>query len=111
MIGTTTRASSNRVEMALSTGSGGTGVWSDLLDTIPRQAPSLQAKDPLIMVNVGTDEEVREISVSALIDEEAVQKLKAVLVEYRDYFAWSYAEMPGLSREAVEHQLPIKLGF
>ena len=79
MIGTTTRASSSRVETALSAESGGTGAWSDLLDTIPRQAPSLQAKDPLIMVNVGTEQEVREIPVSASIDEEAVRKIKAVL--------------------------------
>jgi hypothetical protein len=26
-------------------------------------------------------------------------------------FAWDYTEMPGLSRELVEHQLPIKAGF
>ena len=111
MVGATTRASPSGVETALSAESGGTGAWSDLLDTSPRQAPSLQAKDPLIMVNVGTDQEVREIPVSALIDEEAVRKIKAVLVEYRDCFAWSFAEMPGLSREVVEHRLPIKSGF
>jgi hypothetical protein len=26
-------------------------------------------------------------------------------------FAWDYTEMPGLSRELIEHQLPIKTGF
>jgi hypothetical protein len=26
-------------------------------------------------------------------------------------FAWDYTEMPGLSRELVEHRLPIKAGF
>jgi hypothetical protein len=34
-----------------------------------------------------------------------------LLKEYSDYFAWSYTEMPGLSRELVEHRLPIKPGF
>jgi hypothetical protein len=26
-------------------------------------------------------------------------------------FAWDYTKMPGLSRELIEHQLPIKAGF
>jgi hypothetical protein len=34
-----------------------------------------------------------------------------LLKEYSDYFAWNYTEMPGLSREIVEHWLPIKSGF
>ena len=72
MVGTTIETNLSEVETVFSADSGGTGAWSDLLDTIPRQEPSLQVKDPLIMVNVGTDEEVREIPVSALIDEEAV---------------------------------------
>jgi hypothetical protein len=27
------------------------------------------------------------------------------------YFAWDYTEMPGLSRELIEHQLLIKASF
>jgi hypothetical protein len=34
-----------------------------------------------------------------------------LLKEYSDCFAWSYTKMPGLSREIVEHRLPIKSGF
>jgi hypothetical protein len=34
-----------------------------------------------------------------------------LLKEYSNFFAWSYTEMPGLSRELVEHRLHIKLGF
>jgi hypothetical protein len=34
-----------------------------------------------------------------------------LLKEYSDCFAWNYTEMPGLSREIVEHRLPIKFGF
>jgi hypothetical protein len=34
-----------------------------------------------------------------------------LLNEYSDCFAWNYTEMPGLSREIVEHWLPIKSGF
>jgi hypothetical protein len=44
---------------------------------------------------------------------EAGQKsvLIRLLKEYVDCFAWEYHEMPGLSRELVEHRLPIKAGF
>jgi hypothetical protein len=34
-----------------------------------------------------------------------------LLKEYSDCFTWSYTEMLGLSRELVEHRLPIKPCF
>jgi hypothetical protein len=34
-----------------------------------------------------------------------------MLKEFKDCFALDYTEMPGLSRELVEHVLPIKRGF
>ena len=37
--------------------------------------------------------------------------LIGLLKEFVDCFAWEYHEMPGLSRELVEHRLPIKAGF
>ena len=33
-----------------------------------------------------------------------------LLKEYIDCFTWEYSEMPGLSRDLVEHRLPIKAG-
>jgi hypothetical protein len=38
-------------------------------------------------------------------------ELIALLKEYVDCFAWDYIKMPRLSRELVEHWLPIKKGF
>jgi hypothetical protein len=34
-----------------------------------------------------------------------------ILKEFADCFVWNYTEMSGLSRELVEHTLPIKKGF
>jgi hypothetical protein len=34
-----------------------------------------------------------------------------LLKEFADCFAWCYTEMLGLSKELVEHRLPIKKGF
>jgi hypothetical protein len=39
-----------------------------------------------------------------------IGKIK-LLKTYTCCFAWNYTEMPGLSRELIEHQLPIKAGF
>jgi hypothetical protein len=39
------------------------------------------------------------------------QEIIELLKAYTCYFAWDYIEMSGLSRELVEHQLPIKVGF
>jgi hypothetical protein len=38
-------------------------------------------------------------------------ELIKIFKEYVDCFAWNYNEMPGLSRDLVEHKLLIKPGF
>jgi hypothetical protein len=38
-------------------------------------------------------------------------ELIKILKEYVNCFAWNYNEMPGLSRDLVEHKLHIKPGF
>jgi hypothetical protein len=37
--------------------------------------------------------------------------MRSLVLEFVDCFTWEYTEMPGLSRELVEHKLPIKRGF
>ena len=37
-------------------------------------------------------------------------ELRKLLHEFKDCFAWSYHEMPGLDRNLVEHELRIKDG-
>ena len=36
------------------------------------------------------------------------QQLHTILKEFRDIFAWSYKDMPGLDLEIVQHRLPLK---
>jgi hypothetical protein len=44
----------------------------------------------------------------SLEHKDAIIKL---LKDYIDCFSWNYREMSGLSRELVEHRIPIKSGF
>ncbi|KAM1415534.1 hypothetical protein ACFX2I_007174 [Malus domestica] len=69
-----------------------------------------QVKDPLEEINVGTTDDPRPLFISTLLPQPIKAKLRALLEEFKDCFAWSYHEMPGLNRTLVEHELRIKPG-
>jgi hypothetical protein len=39
------------------------------------------------------------------------EQVRCLIKEFVDCFAWEYTKIPGLSRDLVEHKLPIKPGF
>ena len=55
-----------------------------------------QVKDPLEELNVGTADDPRPLFISALLPHPIKSKLCKLLHEFKDCFAWSYHEMPGL---------------
>ncbi|XP_020596966.1 uncharacterized protein LOC110036780, partial [Phalaenopsis equestris] len=63
--------------------------------------------DELKEVNLGTEEHPRPTFISSLLDNEESAELVELLTEFKDCFAWSYDEMPGLSREVAVHKLGI----
>ena len=69
----------------------------------------MRAQDPLEEVDLGNGSVKRPTYVSAKINRELKDRIVELLKEYKDCFAWGYNEMPGLSREMVEHKLPIRL--
>ena len=69
-----------------------------------------EVQDPLREVNLGDEGENKPTYISQLLDLKFQTELEALLRRYRDCFAWDYDEMPGLSRELVEHRLPIREG-
>ncbi|XP_027368832.1 uncharacterized protein LOC113874822 [Abrus precatorius] len=68
----------------------------------------MEAQDPLEEVNLGDEKEPRLTFISKLVEEEVKDQLIKLLREFKDCFAWDYDQMPGLSRELVEHRLPIR---
>ncbi|XP_056169085.1 uncharacterized protein LOC130138612 [Syzygium oleosum] len=62
--------------------------------------------EPTITINLGDSENVREIKIGAGLSKIKIRRMVDLLKEYQDVFAWSYADMPGLDREIVEHALP-----
>ncbi|KAM0958525.1 hypothetical protein ACFX2I_023763 [Malus domestica] len=69
-----------------------------------------QVKDPLEEINVGTADDPRPLFISAFLPHTMKVELRQLLHEFKDCFAWSYHEMPGLDRTLVEHELRIKAG-
>jgi len=67
--------------------------------------------DPLEKVDLGDGTIPRPTFVNKNLSVEFKGDLIKLLKEYIDCFAWEHSEMPGLSRDLVEHRLPIKAGF
>ncbi|XP_060216655.1 uncharacterized protein LOC132644114 [Lycium barbarum] len=67
--------------------------------------------DEMETINLGDEENVKERRISAHLDATLKEELISLLREYVDVFAWSYADMPGLSISIVSHKLPINEGF
>ena len=60
------------------------------------------------LVNLGTDDEKKEVKIGSSLDSSAKKEIVDLLKEYVDIFVWSYHDMPSLSTEIVEHQLPMR---
>ena len=60
---------------------------------------------------MGSNEDVKEIKISLHINQEIREAIIQLLFEYKDVFAWSYDDMPGLSFDLVVHKLPVYLYF
>ncbi|XP_057962379.1 uncharacterized protein LOC131153951 [Malania oleifera] len=58
------------------------------------------------MINLGTEEEPKQVKIGALLKGEEKDKMIELLRECRDVFAWSYQDMPGLDTELVTHKIP-----
>ncbi|KAM2959947.1 hypothetical protein FF1_029702 [Malus domestica] len=66
--------------------------------------------DDLKELNLGTKDEQKPIFVSALLRTDEIDEYYQLLSEYKDVFAWTYKEMPGLDPVIDVHHLAVKPG-
>ena len=59
-------------------------------------------------INLGTKNEKKQVKIGSSLDSLAKKEIIDLLKEYADIFTWSYQDMPSLSIEIVEHQLPMR---
>jgi hypothetical protein len=86
------------------------GVVEDL-DELGKLGRGFSSMDDLEEIDIGDGVIPRPTYVSACLDINQKPEIIELLKAYTYCFAWDYTEMPGLIRELVEHQLPIKAGF
>jgi len=80
-------------------------------DDLGRLGQGFTSANPLEEVDIGDGTIPRPTFVNKNLDPVFKSKLIKLLKEYVDCFAWNYNEMPGLSRDLVEHRLLIKPSF
>jgi len=66
-----------------------------------------QTFDELVEINLGSEDDPRPTFVSASLTLEEREDYRNFLMEYKDCFAWSYKEMPGLDPNVATHKLGI----
>ena len=81
------------------------------LDDMDKLGQGFASADLLEEVDIGDGSVTQPTFINKNLKANCKAKLIKLLKEYVCCFAWEYHEMPGLSRELVEHRLPIKAGF
>ncbi|KAG5226363.1 RNA-directed DNA polymerase (Reverse transcriptase), Ribonuclease [Salix suchowensis] len=68
------------------------------------------AKEELETINVGDEENQRELKIGTLITQKEKEDLITLLRDYVDVFAWSYEDIPGLDTNIIVHRVPLEEG-
>ena len=69
-----------------------------------RKAQPVMEETQPITINLGTADEPQEVRIGTTLTlEERLDLLK----EYKDAFAWSYDDMPGLSTDRISKKIPL----
>jgi hypothetical protein len=80
-------------------------------DEVEMLGQGFLSTDPLEEIDIGDGITPRLAFVNKNMSLEHKDAVIKLLRDYVDCFTWNYREMFGLSRELIEHRLPIKSGF
>ena len=83
----------------------------DDFDEVQKLGQGFSSADPLEEIYIGDGTIPRPTFINRNMTADYKVKVIELLKQYVDCFTWEYHEMSGLSRELVEHRLPIKSGF
>ena len=65
-------------------------------------------EEPVDTINLGIEEDKREVKVGANLEPSVKKRLIQLLYEYVEVFAWSYEDMSGLDTDIVVHRFPTR---
>jgi hypothetical protein len=69
---------------------------------------TINEKKQVEEVNLGTKDQPKIVKFGKQMDKEFKQKLKELLQEYQDTFAWSYKDFKGLPAHICEHRIELE---
>ena len=80
------------------------------LAKLPQQEETaIQPHEELLdTINLGTEEDKKEIKVGANLEPSVKERLIQILHDYVEIFTWSYEDKPGLDTYIVVHRLPTR---
>jgi hypothetical protein len=61
------------------------------------------AKEELEVINLGIEQDKKELKIDTFITVEEINDLISLLQEYKDVFSWTYTNMPGLDTDIMVH--------
>jgi hypothetical protein len=80
-------------------------------DEVEKLGLGISSVDPIEEIDIWYGITPRPTFINKNMSLEHKNAIIKFLRDYVDCFIWNYREMPGLSRELVEHQFPIKSDF
>jgi len=81
----------------------------ELLRLVEQETREIKPHEEILeTVNLGEDGEEKHVKIGTSITKEMQERLCSLLREFKDVFAWSYQDMPGLDPDIVQHKLTLK---
>lgn len=81
----------------------------DLARLLQHESKVIQPhQESMEIINIGTQENKKEVKIGATIEDNLTKKLIELLHEYVDVVVWSYHDMSGLDTYIVVHKMPLK---
>ena len=65
-------------------------------------------EDELLDLNLGMEEEPKNVRVSAKLDKEFRGKLETLLKSFKDVFAWDYTDLLSIDPKFYQHKINLK---
>lgn len=64
--------------------------------------------DDTIPINIGLDDDPKNVYISVTCTDDEKEQFIALFKEFKDIFAWSYADLKGFDPSIIKHVIPIK---
>jgi len=80
---------------------------SETFELDPRDKASREKEEPTESLILDETQPDRTVKIGAGLAEQVKRDISNLLKEYKEIFAWSHEDMPGISRNVISHNLAV----